>query len=273
MNSIPNAQPMANTFFPLFLFFLLFHFPSLSPAKLQLNFYSNSCPQAEAIVRSVMHKAFIREPRSVASVMRFQFHDCFVNGCDASMLLDDTPTMLGEKLSLANINSLRSYEVVDEVKETLEKVCPGIVSCADIIIMASRDAVFLTGGPDWPVELGRLDSLTASQEDSDQIMPSPRANATSLIDLFSKYNLSVKDLVALSGSHSIGKGRCFSIMFRLYNQSGTGRPDPAIEPRFREELFKRCPHGVDENVTLNLDSTPYVFDNQYFKDLVGGRVC
>lgn len=59
------------------------------------------------------------------------------------MLLDDTPTMLGEKLSLANINSLRSYEVVDEVKETLEKVCPGIVSCADIIIMASRDAVFL----------------------------------------------------------------------------------------------------------------------------------
>lgn len=57
------------------------------------------------------------------------------------MLLDDTPTMLGEKFALSNINSLRSYEVVDEVKEALEKVCPGIVSCADIIIMASRDAV------------------------------------------------------------------------------------------------------------------------------------
>lgn len=66
-----------------------------------------------------------------------------IQGCDASMLLDDTPTMLGEKLSLSNINSLRSYEVVDEVKEALEKVCPGIVSCADIIIMASRDAVAL----------------------------------------------------------------------------------------------------------------------------------
>lgn len=70
---------------------------------------------------------------------------CFwlIQGCDASMLLDDTPTMLGEKLSLSNINSLRSYEVVDEVKEALEKACPGIVSCADIIIMASRDAVAL----------------------------------------------------------------------------------------------------------------------------------
>ena len=59
------------------------------------------------------------------------------------MLLDDTPTMLGEKLSLSNINSLRSYEVVDEIKEALEKTCPGVVSCADIIIMASRDAVAL----------------------------------------------------------------------------------------------------------------------------------
>ncbi|XP_023516244.1 peroxidase 17 [Cucurbita pepo subsp. pepo] len=257
--------------FSLFLLPLFFHVPSVSPPKLRPDYYAESCPHAESIVRTVMHKALIREPRSVASVMRFQFHDCFVNGCDASMLLDDTPTMLGEKLSLSNINSLRSYEVVDEVKEALEKACPGIVSCADIIIMASRDAVALTGGPNWTVRLGRLDSLTASQEDSNQIMPSPRANASSLIDLFNKYNLSVKDLVSLSGSHSIGQGRCFSIMFRLYNQSGTGRPDPAIEPGFREELFKQCPQGGDENVTMNLDSTPYIFDNQYFKDLVGGR--
>ncbi|XP_022943014.1 peroxidase 17 [Cucurbita moschata] len=257
--------------FSLFLLPLFFHFPSVSPPKLRPDYYAESCPHAESIVRTVMHKALISEPRSVASVMRFQFHDCFVNGCDASMLLDDTPTMLGEKLSLSNINSLRSYEVVDEVKEALEKACPGIVSCADIIIMASRDAVALTGGPNWTVRLGRLDSLTASQEDSNQIMPSPRANASSLIDLFNKYNLSVKDLVSLSGSHSIGQGRCFSIMFRLYNQSGTGRPDPAIEPGFREELFKQCPQGGDENVTMNLDSTPYIFDNRYFKDLVGGR--
>ncbi|KAK8586672.1 hypothetical protein V6N13_085699 [Hibiscus sabdariffa] len=234
-------------------------------------FYSQTCPQAEAIVRDVMRKAMAREPRSVASVMRFQFHDCFVNGCDASLLLDDTQSMLGEKLALSNINSLRSFEVVDEVKEALEKACPGVVSCADIIIMAARDAVALTGGPDWEVRLGRKDSLTASQEESSNIMPSPRTNATSLIDLFSKYNLSVKDLVALSGSHSIGKARCFSIMFRLYNQSGSGKPDPAIEPGFREKLDKLCPLNVDQNVTGDLDATAQLFDNQYFKDLVAGR--
>ncbi|OIW07948.1 hypothetical protein TanjilG_20049 [Lupinus angustifolius] len=249
----------------------LIHIPYFASSDLRTGFYSNTCPKAESIVRNVMKKALIREPRSVASIMRFQFHDCFVNGCDASMLLDDTPTMLGEKLALSNINSLRSFEVIDEVKEALEKACPGIVSCADIIIMASRDAVALTGGPFWKVRLGRLDSLIANQEDSNNIMPSPRANASALINLFQKYNLSVKDLVALSGSHSIGKARCFSIMFRLYNQSGTGKPDPAIDPDYRRELNKLCPLDVDQNVTGNLDATPVVFDNQYFKDLVGGR--
>ncbi|CAI9109524.1 OLC1v1009359C2 [Oldenlandia corymbosa var. corymbosa] len=239
--------------------------------ELRPGFYSQSCPDAELVVRDVIKKAMTREPRSAASVMRLQFHDCFVNGCDASLLLDDTPEMIGEKLGLSNINSLRSFEVLDEAKAALEAVCPGVVSCADIVIMAARDAVVLTGGPNWEVKLGRLDSLTARIEDSDNIMPSPRANASYLIDLFSKFNLSVKDLVALSGSHSIGKGRCFSIMFRLYNQSGTGRPDPAIEPRFREKLDKLCPLNVDQNVTGDLDATPEVFDNQYFKDLASGR--
>ncbi|OMO56154.1 Plant peroxidase [Corchorus capsularis] len=238
---------------------------------LRPGFYSETCPPAEFIVRDVMRKAMIREPRSVASVMRFQFHDCFVNGCDGSLLLDDTPNMLGEKLSLSNIDSLRSFEVVDEIKEALEKACPGTVSCADIVIMAARDAVALTGGPHWVVRLGRKDSLTASQEDSDNIMPSPRANASFLIDLFSQFNLSVKDLVALSGSHSVGEARCFSIMFRLYNQSGSGKPDPAFDPCYREKLDKICPIGGDENVTGDLDATPRIFDNQYFKDLVAGK--
>ncbi|KAK9130104.1 hypothetical protein Sjap_010591 [Stephania japonica] len=242
-----------------------------SADQLRPGFYAQTCPIAESVVRNVILKAMIIDPRSAASVMRFQFHDCFVNGCDASMLLDDTPNMLGEKLSLSNINSLRSYEVIDEAKEELEKLCPNVVSCADIIIMAARDAVFLSGGPNWEVKLGRKDSLTASQDDANSIMPSPRANASALINLFNRFNLSVQDLVALSGSHSIGNGRCFSIVFRLYNQSGTGKPDPAMDPDFRSKLDRLCPNGGDGNVTGDLDKTPRVFDNQYFKDLVGGR--
>ncbi|EYU23961.1 hypothetical protein ABFS82_12G014600 [Erythranthe guttata] len=242
-----------------------------SPPSLRPGFYSESCPEAESVVREVLRQAMARETRSAASVMRLQFHDCLVNGCDGSLLLDDTAEMVGEKLALSNINSLRSYEVVDEIKEALEIVCPNVVSCADILIIAARDAVLLSGGPNWEVKLGRKDSLTASQEASNDIMPSPRANASSLITLFAKFNLTVKDLVALSGSHSIGKARCFSIVFRLYNQSGTGRPDPSIDPDYREKLDGLCPLGGDEEVTGDLDSTPEIFDNRYFKDLVNGR--
>ncbi|XP_073149360.1 peroxidase 17 [Henckelia pumila] len=242
-----------------------------STTALRPGFYSETCPQAELVVREILKSAMARESRSVASVMRLQFHDCLVNGCDGSLLLDDSPNMIGEKEALSNIDSLRSYEVIDEIKEALETRCPGVVSCADIVIMAARDAVVLSGGPNWQVRLGRLDSLTASQEASNQIMPSPRANATSLLQLFARFNLSTKDLVALSGSHSIGKARCFSIVFRLYNQSGSGRPDPSIEPGFREKLDELCPLGGDDSVTGDLDATPERFDNQYFKDLMNGR--
>jgi peroxidase len=110
---------------------------------LRVGYYAETCPDAEAVVRDTMARARAHEARSVASVMRLQFHDCFVNGCDGSVLMDATPTMAGEKEALSNINSLRSFDVVDEIKEALEERCPGVVSCADIIVMAARDAVAL----------------------------------------------------------------------------------------------------------------------------------
>ncbi|CAL1385217.1 unnamed protein product [Linum trigynum] len=245
---------------------------SAATTTLRRRYYSATCPSAESTVAQIMKQSLLAEPRSAASVLRLQFHDCFVNGCDGSLLLDDTPTMAGEKLALANINSLRSFEVIDKIKAELEQSCPGVVSCADIVIMAARDAVSLTGGPRWEVKLGRLDGLTASRADSDAVMPSPRANATTLIDLFAKLNLSVKDLVALSGSHSIGRARCFSITHRLYDdQAGARQPEAAIEPGFREKLMQLCPVNGYQNVTGGLDSTPVVFDNLYFKDLVVGK--
>lgn len=39
--------------------------------------------------------------------------------------------------------SVRGYELIDDIKEALEAKCKGLVSCADIISMATRDAVVL----------------------------------------------------------------------------------------------------------------------------------
>lgn len=64
-------------------------------------------------------------------------------GCDGSILLDDTYTLRGEKKASTNIHSLKGFSIIDRIKNKLEYECPGIVSCADILTIAARDAVIL----------------------------------------------------------------------------------------------------------------------------------
>ena len=66
-----------------------------------------------------------------------------LQGCDASVLLDDTSSLKGEKTASANIDSLRGFDVVDNIKSQLENICPGVVSCADILSVAARDSAVL----------------------------------------------------------------------------------------------------------------------------------
>ena len=59
------------------------------------------------------------------------------------MLLDDTITLKGEKEASQKLNSLIGFELVDRIKNQLESECPGIVSCADLLALAARDATIL----------------------------------------------------------------------------------------------------------------------------------
>ncbi|KAL0537605.1 hypothetical protein IC582_026588 [Cucumis melo] len=99
-----------------------------SLAHLSPNFYYKTCPKLLSVVRAGVWSAVAKEARMGASLLRLHFHDCFVNGCDGSILLDDTPTFLGEQTAAPNNRSVRGFNVIASIKEKLEKICPGIVS-------------------------------------------------------------------------------------------------------------------------------------------------
>ncbi|KAM7523313.1 hypothetical protein LguiA_013215 [Lonicera macranthoides] len=167
-------------------------------AQLSSTFYDATCPNAISVVRSVLTQAQQNDDRVAARLIRLHFHDCFVNGCDASILLDNAPGIASEKDAVPNA-SIAGTEVVDDIKTALENVCPGVVSCADILAIASEISVVLTGGPAWNVVLGRRDSRTANRAGAGSSIPSPFRGLADIQDKFTAVGLDNTDLVALSG--------------------------------------------------------------------------
>ncbi|CAN1233779.1 Peroxidase 52 [Linum perenne] len=234
----------------------------LSPsgdAQLAGNFYARTCPNVQGIVRGAMREAVNREPRLGASIMRLFFHDCFVNGCDGSVLLDDTTTFTGEKNANANRNSVRGFEVIDTIKTRVERACSGTVSCADILAIAARDGVVLLGGPSWQVLLGRRDARTASQSTANTDLPSPFADLPALISSFTNKGLTAADMTVLSGGHTVGQAS-------IYNETNIG-------PNFATTRRANCPAatGTGDANLAPLDFSPNRFDNAYYRELVAQR--
>ncbi|KDO40104.1 hypothetical protein CISIN_1g045752mg, partial [Citrus sinensis] len=188
-------------------------------------------------------------------------------GCDASVLLDGSDS---EKFAAPNRNSARGFEVIDAIKTAVEGQCSGVVSCADILAIAARDSVLLSGGPTWKVLLGRRDGLVANQTGANAL-PSPFEGLNILTAKFAAVGLNIKDLVSLSGAHTIGFAKCAFFSNRLSNFSGTGAPDATMDTSLVSELQSLCANG-DGNNTTPLDRNSIdLFDNHYFQNLINNK--
>ncbi|RWW24209.1 hypothetical protein BHE74_00003300 [Ensete ventricosum] len=274
-----------------------------SQAQLSSTFYDSTCPNVSSIVLDQVQQAQKNDTRILASLTRLFFHDCFVNGCDGSILLDNSSTIVTEKDAAPNNNSARGFGVVDNIKAAVENSCSGIVSCADILALAAEVSVNLCAsvlligsqsvGPKWSVLLGRRDGTTANFTAAGNL-PGPRDNLTTLQKKFNDVGLNDTDLVALSGeisslqkrklevavhahslllilaagAHTFGRAQCRTFINRLYNFSDNSTADPSLNSTYLATLQKNCPQGGNGSTLNDLDpTTPDTFDNNYFTNL------
>ncbi|KAF8709864.1 hypothetical protein HU200_029577 [Digitaria exilis] len=251
-----------------------------------------------ATIRLFFHDCFV-EVRSLFFYLAAGARDG--GGCDASVILVSTGNNTAEKDHPSNLSLAGDgFDTVIQAKAAVDAVpaCANQVSCADILALATRDVIVLVrlyltalmirsvinaaaaqnrafpfrsgnqflqsacaGGPSYTVELGRLDGLVSLSTNVDGKLPPPSFNLDQLLSVFVPNNLTLADLIALSG-------HCGTFANRIQPAS----VDPTMNASYAADLLAACPAGVDRNVALELDPvTPDAFDNQYFVNLVNGR--
>lgn len=245
--------------------FCLFPFPT--SAQLKQNFYANTCPNVESLVRGAVTKKFQQTFVTVPATIRLFFHDCFVQGCDASVIIASTSSNTAEKDNTDNLSLAGDgFDTVIKAKAAVDAdpKCRNQVSCADILALATRDVIALSGGPSYAVELGRLDGLSSTASSVNGKLPKETFNLNQLNSLFAANGLTQTDMIALSAAHTLGFSHCSKFSSRIY-----GNPvDPTVNKTYLGQLRSMCPKNVDPRIAINMDpNTPRTFDNMYYKNL------
>ncbi|KAK4364938.1 hypothetical protein RND71_016296 [Anisodus tanguticus] len=243
------------------LFFIccICHGLTIVSGAVQVGFYATKCRGAESIVQQEVQRWFSGDRSITAALLRMYFHDCFVSGCDASILIDSRNTRNKQSEKDAGPNqSVRGYELIDRIKSRLEAACPMTVSCADIIALATRDSVALAGGPSYRVPTGRRDGLVSNPAEVN--LPGPSLTVQEALKFFTNKGFSLNDMVTLLGAHTVGIAHCSLFQDRL------SRSDGSMDPNLFARLSRTCAARGDISVSLD-QSTSLIVDNEFYKQM------
>ncbi|XP_031474030.1 peroxidase 42 [Nymphaea colorata] len=262
------------------LFFLCFLFivSTLSPSSLSLadgdsglvmNFYKDSCPQAEEIITEQVKLLYKRHKNTAFSWLRNIFHDCAVQSCDASLLLDSTRRTLSEKEADKSFG-MRNFRYIEDIKAAVERECPGVVSCADILVLSGRDGIVALGGPYIPLKTGRRDGRKSRVDVLDEYLPEHNDSISSVLEKFQAIGIDTPGVVALLGAHSVGRTHCVKLVDRLYPEV-----DPRLNPDHVPHMLKKCPDQIPNPKAVqyvrNDRGTPMKLDNNYYRNILDNK--
>jgi len=227
---------------------------------LEVGYYKKTCPRVEHIVRDEVKKFVYKNAGIGAGLIRMLFHDCFVQ-------------VRRTLCSWTRRRRTRSRRSSAHQTFQAEKACPGVVSCADIVAFAARDAAYFLSRFNVKIDMpaGRLDGRVSNASEALDNLPPPVFNVTDLIASFAAKGLGVEDMVVLSGAHTVGRSHCSSFV-----------PDRLAVPSdinagFANFLRRRCPANpapaAANDPTVNQDIvTPNALDNQYYKNVLAHKV-
>ncbi|CAI9116483.1 OLC1v1017643C1 [Oldenlandia corymbosa var. corymbosa] len=237
------------------------NYPPLADG-LSWDFYKESCSDLESYIRDHLKKVFQQDTKVAPSLLHLQFQDCFgQGGCQGKVLLDKSRS------------GTATFQIIEDLREIVHSKCGRIVSCADIVTLAARESVYLSGGPQYSVPLGRKDavpsktmdnlSFSATKHGTSPKLHAAITNADTLLEQFGEKDLDAVDAVSLLGGHTFGRSHCNSFTDRLYPTQ-----DPLLENSYANHLKKICTTSNAANLSVLDVRTPNIFDNKYYVNLL-----
>ncbi|CAN6476053.1 unnamed protein product [Victoria cruziana] len=145
----------------------------------------------------------------------------------------------------ANAGLVNALKLLQPIKDKYSSVTYG-----DLFQLASATAIEEAGGPKLPMKYGRVDVTDSQQCPEEGRLPDagPPSPADHLREVFYRMGLNDKEIVALSGAHTLGRSRP--------ERSGWGKP---------ETKYTKDGPGAPGGQSWTVEWLK--FDNFYFKDL------
>ena len=160
---------------------------------------------------------------ALADSLHLFFHDCFISGCDASVLVYTNNFNYVERDSDINLSLPGdAFNDVILAKTKLEIQCLGVISRSDIMALATCDLLLMLMGTFYKVRLGRKDALTSAEASVKQNLPLPNITISEIIKWFADKGFTVHKMVALFGVHIVGFSRYKEFVDRTFNHNGKG---------------------------------------------------